>query len=63
MGELARLEQGNLIMAQYEAKFTELSHFAPQLIATKETKTVKFQDELKPYLKNKISIMKLRVYS
>ena len=49
-------------MAQYEAKFTELSHFAPQLIATKETKTVKFQDELKPYLKNKISILKLSVY-
>ena len=49
-------------MAQYEAKFTELSRFAPQLIATEEEKTVKFQDELKPYLKNKISILKLSVY-
>ena len=50
-------------MAQYEVKFTELSHFAPQLIVTEEEKALKFQDELKPYLKNKISIMKLRVYS
>ena len=50
-------------MAQYEAKFTELSRFAPQLIATKEEKTLKFHDGLKPYLKNKISILKLGVYS
>ena len=29
-------------MAQYEAKFTELSRFAPQLIATEEEKALKF---------------------
>ena len=50
-------------MAQYKAKFTKLSHFAPQLIATKKEKTLKFQDGLKPYLKNKIFIMKFAVYS
>ena len=50
-------------MAQYEVKFTELSHFAPQLIVTEEEKALKFQDGLKPYLKNKISILKLSVYS
>ena len=50
-------------MAQCEAKFTELSRFAPQLIATEEEKALKFQDRLKPYLKNKISILKLGVYS
>ncbi|KAL6313607.1 hypothetical protein AAG906_006976 [Vitis piasezkii] len=63
MGEFVHLEQGNLIVAQYEAKFTELSCFASQLIATKEEKTLKFQDGLKPYLKNKISILKLSIYS
>ncbi|XP_010648083.1 uncharacterized protein LOC104878882 [Vitis vinifera] len=63
VGEFVRLEQGDLTMAQYEAKFTELSRFAPQLIATEEEKTLKFQDGLKPYLKNKISILKLSVYS
>ena len=50
------MEQRNLTVAQYEAKFTEL-------IATEEEKAVKFQDGLKPYLKNKISILKLNVYS
>ncbi|XP_034674472.1 uncharacterized protein LOC117905697 [Vitis riparia] len=63
VGEFVRLEQGNLTVAQYKAKFTELSHFAPQLITTEDEKTLKFQDGLKPYLKNKISIMKLSVYS
>ena len=33
------------------------------MIATEEEKTLKFQDGLKPYLKNKISILKLSVYS
>ena len=57
------MEQGDLTVAQYEAKFIELSRFAPQLIATNEEKVVKFQDGLKSYLKNKISILKLSVYS
>ena len=50
-------------MAQYEAKVTELSRFAPQLIAMEEEKILKFQDGLKPYLKKKISILKLDIYS
>ena len=62
MGEFVRLEQRDLIVAQYEAKFTELSRFAPQLIAIEEEKALKFKDGLKPYLKNKISILKLGVY-
>ena len=50
-------------MAQYEAKFIELSRFVPHLIVIKEEKAFKFQDGLKPNLKNKISILKLGVYS
>ncbi|RVW84862.1 Transposon Tf2-12 polyprotein [Vitis vinifera] len=34
-----------------------------KLIANEEEKSLKFQDGLKPYLKNKISILKLGVYS
>ena len=33
---------GGFEVAQYEAKFIELSCFAPQLITTEEEKTVKF---------------------
>ena len=29
VGEFVRLEQGGMIVAHYEAKFTELSRFAP----------------------------------
>ncbi|RVW64158.1 hypothetical protein CK203_052622 [Vitis vinifera] len=63
VGEFVCLEQRDLTVAEYEAKFTELSRFPPQLIATEEEKALKFQDGLKPYLKNKISILKLSVYS
>ncbi|RVW74991.1 hypothetical protein CK203_053679 [Vitis vinifera] len=45
------------------AHLMTLRSFAPQLIATEEEKTLKFQDGLKPYLKNKISILKFSVYS
>ena len=57
------MEHGDMMVAQYETKFIELSCFAPQLIATEEEKALKCQDGLKPYLKNKISILKLSVYS
>ena len=57
MEKFVLLEQRDLTVAQYEAKFTELSRFAPQLIATKEEKALKFQDGPKPYLTNKISIL------
>ncbi|RVW40482.1 Transposon Ty3-G Gag-Pol polyprotein [Vitis vinifera] len=63
VGEFIRLEQRDMTVVQYEAKFTKLSRFSPQLIATEEEKALKFQDGLKPYLKNKISILKLGVYS
>ena len=63
MGKFIHLEQGDLTIAQYEAKFTKPSCFTPQLIAIDEEKTLKFQDGLKPYMKNKISILKLSVYS
>ena len=33
------------------------------MIAIEEKKSLKFQDGLKPYLKNKISILKLVIYS
>ena len=62
VGEFVRLEQRDLTVAQYEAMFTELSRFTPQLIAAEEKKALKFQDGLKPYLKNKISILTLSVY-
>ena len=62
MGKFVHLEQRDLTVAQYEAKFIELSCFSPRLIAIDKEKALKFQDGLKPNLKNKISILKLGVY-
>ena len=42
VGEFIHFEQRDLKVAQYESKFTELSHFAPQLIAIEEEKALKF---------------------
>ena len=52
-----------MTMTHYEARFREFYRFSPQLIATKEEKALTFQDGLKPYLKNKISILKLSMYT
>ena len=57
------MKQREMTVALYEARFTELSLFAPQLIVIEENKALKFEDGLKPYLKSKISILKLSVYS
>ena len=43
MGEFIRLEQGDMTVAMYEAIFTELSCFAPQLIIIEEEKALKFR--------------------
>ena len=42
VGEFSCLEQGGMTVAQYEAKFTELSYFAPQLIVIEEENALKF---------------------
>ena len=46
-------------MTQYEAKFAKLSHFAPQLITTKDEKALKFQDGPNPYLKIRYQFLSL----
>ena len=46
--EFTRLIQGNMIVAQYEVKFIELSHFAPDLVAIDSIKARRFEKGLKP---------------
>ncbi|RVX00506.1 Transposon Ty3-G Gag-Pol polyprotein [Vitis vinifera] len=59
-------DQGPIVWSQFREAFYKYfpdSVRRQKLIATKEEKALKFQDGLKPYLKNKISILKLSVYS
>lgn len=52
-----------MTMAEYKAKFTQLSHFAQNLITNEECKAFCFQDGSNPFLKDRLSLLKLETYS
>ncbi|GAB2303526.1 hypothetical protein Dimus_038785 [Dionaea muscipula] len=48
--ELLSLKQGDMRILAYDAKFTELSQFAPELVATEEAKMFLFLEGMDPDL-------------
>ena len=52
-----------MTVVKYETKFTQLSHFASDLISTEERKAFHFQEGLSQILKDKLSLHKLKTYS
>ena len=63
--ELKFLEpkQNNLSVMEYEAKFTELSRFVPELVSTEEKKDRRFNQGLRQWIQNRISILELTDYA
>ena len=61
--EFITLEQGNLTVAAYEAKFSELSRFAPHMIATEAMRAKKFERGLRPYLRSQVSMFRHETYA
>ncbi|XP_074342767.1 uncharacterized protein LOC141680439 [Apium graveolens] len=57
------LKQGNMSVAEYEAKFTELSRFVPYHVNTDEKKAKRFQQGLKPYIQNRIAVFEITNYT
>ncbi|KAI3889773.1 hypothetical protein MKW92_001340, partial [Papaver armeniacum] len=57
------LTQRNMTVAQYQAKFEELSRFATHLVENEELKAFKFQEGLRPSIKSKLSILKITSYN
>ncbi|KAL8147950.1 hypothetical protein AgCh_005326 [Apium graveolens] len=57
------LKQNNLSVAEYEAKFTELSRFVPEFLSTEEKKARRFQQGLKPWIPNRVAILELTDYA
>ena len=49
--EFTRLIQENMIVTQYEAKFTELSRFALDLVTTDGVKARRFENRLRPRIR------------
>ena len=52
--EFLELNQGNMIMLEYIAKFTELAHFRDDYVATDLAKVRKFEDGFKLSNRGKI---------
>ncbi|XP_058076397.1 uncharacterized protein LOC131224979 [Magnolia sinica] len=52
--EFESLVQGEMSIADYEARFIELSHFTPHLVANDDLKVRKFEDGLCPSLRSRI---------
>ena len=52
--EFLELKQGNMIVLEYVAKFTDLAHFGDDYVATDIAKVQKFEDGLKLSIRGKI---------
>ncbi|XP_063946164.1 uncharacterized protein LOC108194850 [Daucus carota subsp. sativus] len=57
------LKQGNMSVAEYEAKFTELSRFVPHQVDTDEKKARRFQQGLKPWIQNRVAVLEITSYA
>ncbi|XP_024023167.1 uncharacterized protein LOC112092120 [Morus notabilis] len=57
------LQQGDMSVREYEAKFNELSRFAPFLIESEHIKCLKFERGLKSAIRRSLVALRLRVYS
>ncbi|XP_048131458.1 uncharacterized protein LOC125314044 [Rhodamnia argentea] len=62
MAEFFRLRLNQMTVDQYEAKFSELSKYAPRLIEDPEDRARKFGDGLKPEIKSILAPFNLRDY-
>ncbi|GFS37232.1 hypothetical protein Acr_00g0050800 [Actinidia rufa] len=53
------LKQGNMIVVVYNAKFMELSRYAPHIVSTESRKARRFEVGLRWNIKNKVEILRL----
>lgn len=61
--EFVNLVQGELSVAEYQAKFEQLMRFAPNMILDEFTKAKRFEEGLKSIIQEKVAILKLTRYS
>ncbi|XP_011622429.1 uncharacterized protein LOC105420461 [Amborella trichopoda] len=61
--EFIELQQGNLTIDQYVAKFLELSRYAPHIINTEARKASKFERGLQPDIKGRVLSINLKAFS
>ena len=61
--EFLNLKQGNMTVAEYEVKFTQLSRYASSMVATERDKCRRFEEGLKYEIRIKITIGELRNFT
>ena len=61
--EFLNLKQGNMTVAEYEVKFTQLSRYASSMVATERDKCRRFEEGLKYEIRSKITIGELRNFT
>ncbi|XP_028064705.1 uncharacterized protein LOC114267832 [Camellia sinensis] len=62
MSEFQELKQGRMSVAKYEAKFTELARFSPQVVDTDYKKARKFKGGLHSDVFDWVDVLKLPTY-
>ncbi|XP_059671122.1 uncharacterized protein LOC132316666 [Cornus florida] len=60
--QFAGLYQGTMSVIEYETRFTSLSRYAEEMVATDETRAKKFQDGLHLDIRPRVSLLDLRTY-
>ncbi|KAL5554254.1 hypothetical protein UlMin_041655 [Ulmus minor] len=61
--KFSRLEQGNKTVAEYEASFARLAKFAPDLVATEESRAKCFKEGLRASIKQAVIPFEIATYS
>lgn len=57
------LKQNNMIVAKYEAKFTELLRFVTEFINTEEKGSKRFHQGFKQWIQNRVTVFDLTHYA
>ena len=57
------LKQENMTVAEYEAKFTELSRFVPKFVSTDAKRARRFQQGLKQWIQNRVVVLEITNYA
>lgn len=61
--QLFELKQGDMSVADYERRFTELSGFVAEYVDSEEKRAKKFQRGLKPWIRAKVVVIELNTYA
>ena len=60
--EFLNLKQRTLTVAEYEVRFTQLSHYAPMMVATEKDKCCRFEERLHYEIQKQLTLSDLRSY-